>query len=192
MSEKPPMTRTDKLCCLLVVLTFFASHFAVWAMDEAAYRAADNPTVFTESVKIITPIDATILVDAVEVCREEKLFWDSVPLDQECQKALVEACEASEVPITLAIGLIEVESGFNAEAVSSKGAYGLCQLNPKYFPSDLTHTENIRAGVDYLGELLERCKDTSAALRTYNLGYDDGDRKFANGVLVAAEKYRKG
>lgn len=89
----------------------------------------------------------------------------------------------------LALGLIEEESGFDPEAVSARGAYGLCQLNPKYFPEGLSPAENIAAGVEWLGELLEVHGDPAAALRAYNLGYDDGDRLFSDAVLAAAERW---
>ena len=112
-------------------------------------------------------------------------------MDRELQAVLRAACEESGVPDALALGLFPAESQFQLDVVSCKGAYGLCQLNPKYFPRELTPAENIAAGVGYLGELLERHGDTASALRAYNLGYDDGDRKFADAVLAAAEKWEK-
>ena len=102
----------------------------------------------------------------------------------------VQTC-ALPISVSLALGLIEVESSFRADAVSGEGAYGLCQLNPKYFPANLTPAENIAAGVAWLGELLKRHGDTAAALRAYNLGWDDGDRVFADAVLTAAERRMK-
>lgn len=187
------MTKTDKLCALLLAGCFLAPNLAVMAMDEAAIRAAtateaDKPPAVT----VVAPdIDFTSLVEAVEAHRET-LYWSEVPLDLECKTALRDACEANGVPICLALGLIEVESGFDPEAYSGVSR-GLMQLNERYFPADLSPEDNIRAGVSYLGELLERYdNDTQAALRAYNRGFDDGDRVYARVVLDASEKYGKG
>lgn len=129
------------------------------------------------------------LLEAITLQLEPDPYREDVPLDRELQAALREACEEHDVPVSLALGLIEEESHVQPGVVSGKGAYGLCQLNPKYFPADLTPAENIAAGVAYLGELLERHGDTAAALRAYNLGYDDGDRVFSDAVLAAAERW---
>lgn len=116
-------------------------------------------------------------------------FREDVPLSFELQDALHTACEANNVPYHVALGLIEVESGFDPEAVSPAGCYGLCQLNPQYFPSGLTPAENIKAGMEYLGSLIDRYGDLGAALCAYHDGHDTGRRGYSNAVLEAAEKW---
>lgn len=137
------------------------------------------------------PLEEPRLLEAVTLQLEPAPYREDVPLERELQAALWEACEENSVPVSLALGLIEEESHFQTDVVSGKGAYGLCQLNPRYFPADLDPAENISAGVAYLGELLERYGDTAAALRAYNLGWDDGDRVFADAVLAAAERWEE-
>lgn len=112
-----------------------------------------------------------------------------IPLSFELQLVLRDACEENGVPAALALGLIEVESGFREDAVSAKSCYGLFQLNPLYFPDKLSPADNIRYGIRNLGGLLEQYGDSAAALRAYNRGYDDGDRVFASAVLAAAERW---
>lgn len=126
-----------------------------------------------------------------EVCEDEEqgYFRDDVPLSFELQDVLHTACEANNVPYHVALGLIEVESGFNLEAVSPAGCYGLCQINPQYFPIGLTPAENIEAGMEYLGSLIDRYGDLGAALTAYNAGVDTGDRTYASAVLEAAEEW---
>ncbi len=80
------------------------------------------------------------------------------------------------VPKSLVKAVIHAESGYNPNAVSSKGAAGLMQLMPgtaqhlkvsdSFNPSD-----NIRGGVRYLKFLLDTFKgDVTLALAAYNAG----------------------
>jgi len=72
--------------------------------------------------------------------------------------------------------VIQVESAFNPRAVSPKGAMGLMQLMPatarQFGVIDAFNpAENIRAGVSYLRQLLDRYDhDEQLALAAYNAG----------------------
>lgn len=138
-------------------------------------------------VIIITP--HTHQKDALRA--EEPEPYNLTPLSDELYETLVLACHTYGVPLYLALGLIETESSFRTDAVSSAGCYGLCQLNPDYFPSDLTPAENISEGIRYLGDLLGRYGDTGAALTAYNAGHDTGRRDYAGMVLETAGKWEK-
>ena len=81
-----------------------------------------------------------------------------------------------DVDPLLVKAVIQVESGFNPEAVSYKGARGLMQLMPgtaKRFGVKNIHDtdENIRGGVEYLAFLLKMFpNDLTRALAGYNAG----------------------
>ena len=79
----------------------------------------------------------------------------------------------------LAVALGDVESGFNPQAVSPKGAVGVLQLMPRFFckepETDLwvlyDPDENIRMGLAYMKNLLERFEnDIDLSLAAYNSG----------------------
>lgn len=195
LTDRPPMSRTDKLCLVALAGCFLPPNLAVWAMDATAYRAAEADKPKVEAVTVARPIDCTLLAEAIAARRaelENELFWQTVPLDAECRAALEEACQEHGVPICLVLGVIYEESRFDPEA-SNDISYGLMGLNKKYYPSDITPAENIQAGVAHLAGQIERYDgDIQAALRAYNKGYDDGDRVYARKVLDASEKWENG
>jgi soluble lytic murein transglycosylase-like protein len=89
---------------------------------------------------------------------------------------ILEHARLNGVRSDLVRAVMQVESGFNPYARSPKGAMGLMQLMPvtmkehgvtdPYNPS-----ENVRAGVAYLRELLDRYQDNEElALAAYNAG----------------------
>lgn len=99
------------------------------------------------------------------------------------------------VPGDLFLGLVEVESGWDENAVSSAGAMGLAQLMPvtAYEVCDLDDPfdadQNLTCGASYLGELLQRYQgDVDVALSAYNTGPGTVARC---GGCVAASMYAK-
>ena len=73
-------------------------------------------------------------------------------------------------------GIVQVESGYNTRALSSKGAMGLMQLMPKTasamgVSNPWDPVENITAGTKYFSRLFSRYHgDLTKALAAYNAG----------------------
>ena len=170
------------ICSLTVAASTLAvddSHVcAVEVMDEVADEVMDEDPLEAEK------IEAALL--------EQGYFREDIPLSYELQDVLRTACETNGIPYEIGLGLIDVESDFDPGSTSPSGCYGLCQLNPRYFPSGLSDIENIRTGMAYLGEQLDRYDgDLDAALTAYNAGYDTGKRLYAAQVKSAAEYWSK-
>jgi soluble lytic murein transglycosylase-like protein len=87
-----------------------------------------------------------------------------------------EASQTSQVPPELLKAVIAVESRYNPNAVSRKGARGLMQLMPdtarRFSAGDmLDPRENVLAGAQYLRFLLDMFKgDLELVLAAYNAG----------------------
>lgn len=97
--------------------------------------------------------------------------------------AIIAAASAStSIEPELLRAVIVVESGFDAGAVSPKGARGLMQLMPgtarAYGATDASDpTQNIHAGARYLRYLMDRyANDLELVLAAYNAGETAVDR----------------
>lgn len=98
--------------------------------------------------------------------------------------AIVSESRRAGIPVQLVLALIHVESSGNAFAVSGVGAIGLMQLRPstaeevagqlgirwKGAATLFEPVTNVRLGVEYLRQLIERYHSVPTALAAYNWG----------------------
>lgn len=98
-----------------------------------------------------------------------------VPAAEAVRPLVEQAAKEHALDPDLVDAVIRVESGYDAAAVSPKGAAGLMQLMPETARAlgarnrfDLR--ENLLAGVRYLKSLKERLGDDRLALAAYNAG----------------------
>jgi soluble lytic murein transglycosylase-like protein len=125
--------------------------------------------------------------DAVRVTR-----YATVEKSREFDDLIFEHAQSKGVRPDLVRAVMQVESAFNPNARSPKGAMGLMQLMPstmKQFgvKNAFNPSENVRAGVAYLRELLDRYENNEVlALAAYNAGPGAVD-KYGEAVPPYAE-----
>lgn len=125
--------------------------------------------------------------------------YSYIPLDAGLAGILVESCQREDVPLELALAVIERESGFDVEAVGVDGHdVGLFQIrdsNHEWLASEtgadpLEPEGNIVCGVWFLAYLHDYCGgDWEAALTCWRWGPGHGETsEYARAVLAAAER----
>ena len=114
-----------------------------------------------------------------------------VPMGEEEQEFVFYLAVGYNIDFTLAMALIQHESSFRADLVSSTQDYGLMQINQinhKYLTDTIGVTDyldpyqNIRAGMFTLRKLFERYQDTNKVLMAYNMGESGASRLWEKGI----------
>ncbi len=96
------------------------------------------------------------------------------PIPNRYRAAFVRASDDSRLPLPMLVAVAQIESRFEASAVSKAGAKGLLQLMPTTARSLQLSADkpesNVLAGARYLRHLLDRFHSTDLALAAYNAG----------------------
>jgi soluble lytic murein transglycosylase-like protein len=148
-------------------------------LGDASYEPSEIPIA---SVRFEpTPSAVYLRVSALLDARHQRLSAEEVAVL--AQVIVVEALAAKLQP-ELVAAVIHVESSGNRFAVSTVGAMGLMQLRPTTAESVAVRAgvawngpetlfdpvSNVRLGVKYLAELVDRFGDLPTALTAYNWG----------------------
>lgn len=121
-----------------------------------------------------------------------QVFYFDVPLSEELQDYIREKCTEYEVPMELVIALIDKESSFRSDVVSTTDDYGLMQINKcnhKWLSSTLgirnflDPMENVLCGIYMLSDHLDDTDgNIELALMMYNCGEGGAKRLWGNGI----------
>lgn len=123
--------------------------------------------------------------------------YDFIPLDCKLDKATQQftfyLCKGYDIDWTLVMALMQKESSFRSDIISSTEDYGLMQIN-KMNHEWLTDTigvtdyldkeQNIRAGVFVLRKLFEEYTDPNLVLMAYNMGADGAETLWNKGIYT--------
>lgn len=152
---------------------------------------------------VCTPQKTVTVTETIEVPVHEsenlpqdaEVFLFDIPLSDSLQRYIYEICADEGVPVTLALAMIEHESGFNPEVISSTDDYGLMQINAinhewleeKYRVADfLNPYQNAFCGITIIGSYIEKYGDYGKALMAYNMGDYGAQKAWENGVTSSS------
>lgn len=148
-------------------------------IEEPLVYGAYDDRIFTEEISLdwgagdldFTPLDVSLDVDI-----QEFVYYLSAGYN---------------IDFTLVMALMQHESSFRADVVSSTDDYGLIQINRcnhEYLTKTLGVTdyfdpyENIRAGMFTLRKLFERYQDINMVLMAYNMGEGGASKLWERGI----------
>lgn len=177
--NKPIKTRIYAVLVMLVLVGGIAGFFL------GRSSVPEKTITLTETVEV--PVyKSAMLADTSEV------FLYDVPLSDSLQRYIYEICADEGVPVTLVLAMIEHESRFNPEVISTTDDYGLMQINSvshewleeSYRCADMTNPyQNVFCGVSIIGSYIERYEsDYTKALMAYNMGDYGAKKAWGNGI----------
>lgn len=121
----------------------------------------------------------------------ESLVYYDIPLDREQQDIVRRISEEYGVPFELALAVMQVESGFDVDAIGGGNCYGIMQIHNINHPALekqlgitdwLSLSDNARAGCYMLGKLLDKYQDETRALMAYNMGEGAAKKAWNSGT----------
>lgn len=122
---------------------------------------------------------------------ETKFIPIDCDLDEKTQEFVFYLCEGYDIDWTLIMAIMQKESSFRKDVISSTNDYGLMQINQanhEWLTETLGVTDfldseqNIKSGVFVLNELFEKYTDTNRVLMAYNMGENGAKRLWDRGI----------
>lgn len=184
-SKKKPKRNFARLYTAFLVIALLGG--LIGYAIGAVYTPQKTVTV-TETIEV--PVH-----ESENLPQDTEVFLFDIPLSDSLQRYIYEICADEGVPVTLALAMIEHESGFNLEVISSTDDYGLMQINAinhewleeKYRVADfLNPYQNAFCGITIIGSYIEKYGDYGKALMAYNMGDYGAQKSWENGVTSSS------
>ena len=159
--------------------------------EETSESITESDEFLTEKEEVSVPVEVTTCemseIITTEVVEPDGDYYD-VPLSHDLQDYIRELCNENGIPMSLVIAMIDVESSFNPNAVSSTDDYGLMQINKcnhgwlrKQGVTDILDPyQNVYGGITILSQCYNG--NMSKALMSYNLGTGGASELWSEGV----------
>ncbi len=207
MLSKPHSFLIFALLCLITFI--FSASITPRCANADIYRYVDDDGIvhFTDA-----PTDKRFKVFMRDLKKDKqlrtKLKYASSVNPAEFEQLIKTCSDKYGVSSCLVKAVIHAESGYNPNAVSSKGASGLMQLMPSTAKSlkvvdRFNPKDNVEGGVKYLRFLLDTFRgDVSLAVAAYNAGLNkvaryggippyNETRTYVNRVLSYMKSYQE-
>lgn len=177
----------------IVLIIFTAGGVTGYIIGRFSTPNEEKPievTVESTTTEVAETTDTTTEVTTSKAVEPDEVYYDC-PLSHNLQDYIRELCEKNEIPMSLVIALIRVESSFRTNAISDTGDYGLMQINKinhewlfeEYGVTDFFDPyENVFCGITILTQHYKRFQDVDKALMAYNLGATGARRLWDAGI----------
>ena len=177
----------------IVVIIFTAGVIMGYGISRVATSNDEKPievTVENTTTEVAETTHTTTEVTTSKAVEPDEVYYDC-PLSHSLQDYIRELCEKNDIPMSLVIALIRVESSFLVNTISDTGDYGLMQINKinhewlfeEYGITDfLDPYENVFCGITILTQHYNRFQDVDKALMAYNLGATGARRLWEAGI----------
>ncbi len=187
------MTRCERRRMKRLATLFWAVLSAITITAGALAMGLQDPPMQLRE-ELIRPTPSPVPIPSPELT-----VWTryDVPLEDELQRYIGEVCREYGVDTALVIAVIERESSFQPDKLGDGGqSYGLMQIYASQHTERCAELgavnlmdprQNIRAGVDFLAELLAEGNGTAWALSWYNGGGGKLPWPYAEEVMARAE-----
>lgn len=139
-------------------------------------KPSEAAPMYQQETAVVMPQE----VRPVEALVETIVETYPVPLDEDLQFFIAQECERVSIAPEVVFAMIQKESSFRADAVGDNGqSFGLLQIQPRWHAERMDRLgvddlldpyQNIKVGIDYLAELVNRYEDIDMALMAYNAG----------------------
>lgn len=116
---------------------------------------------------------------------------------------VIDESKTSKIPVHMILGIMDLESGFKSEAVSSEGARGLMQIMPEKWKEYVSSVDlqtsnarhdpalNVRVGIRYLGDLAQQHDGNwEKVLKKYGGHVKTSPDGYIRAVMARASKYK--
>lgn len=196
-NSTPQWVTGQKIATAVILFTMgclvgFSISEAIEPERESTSESSEVSTVADGIVSIevatFEEVTSEEITDVPTTEKVENIYYDC-PLSHDLQDYIRELCNENGIPMSLVIAMIDVESSFNPDAISSTDDYGLMQINKcnhgwlreQYGITDvLDPYQNVRGGIIILSQHYNG--NLSNALMSYNLGAGGASELWNEGV----------
>lgn len=198
------------MAAMLLLALFVVSVISAAPMGDMVCTVPET-TIMAKETECLPPVtepETTVAIPAEPITEPETeaitespstVSYYNVNLSVEVQECIITECGKYNIPPEIIIAMIERESRFNANAIGDNGnSFGLMQIQP-YWHSQrmaklgctnlLDPIQNVKVGIDLLGELYNRYGNIGLALTAYNTGnIKNGLNNYAKAIIARANE----
>lgn len=162
--------------------------------DESEEESIDILVESEEASEISEPEIVEESIDENSIIEPNMVTYYFVPMDADLQDHIIILCRQYSLDPAIVFAMIDLESNFDPLEVGDGGdSKGLMQVQAKWHQKRMDKLgvtdlfdpyQNVKVGIDYLGELNQKGKSIEWVLMAYNGGPRYANRKTKEGVVT--------